>query len=121
MPNQFRVGDRVKCIEGGGGIAGVIAGQIYTIGGYEDDLVFVNENSGCFFERRFVAYNEAPIAPTENTTTFYTLVYKTRFASRRIMGFETEEEFNEKKRTVLDNGGTVFAEKKLKLTNVGAQ
>lgn len=118
MTNQFQVGDRVKCIEGGGGHAGVIAGQIYTIGGYEDDLVFVNENSGLFFEHRFVLYNEVTTV-NQTSTVFYTLVYKTRFASRRIMGFETEEEFNDKKRSVLANGGTVFAEKKLKLTNVG--
>lgn len=98
-------------------------GVIESIGGYYNRTYKVrvdgHPQAGSVDDEHIELLEEQPaVRPVPQSTTFYTLIYKTRHTTKRTMGFLTEQEFNEKKRTVLQQGGTVFGEKKLKLSNV---
>lgn len=125
MPNQFQVGDRVRCLANAAGQ--YTRGNIYTVRNASDYSVFTerddagNLHNGWAAENFELVTQEAPI-PDTTTVSFYTVVYKRDPAAiRQIYGFETERSFNEFKERAGRLGYIILAEKKLKLTNVGAQ
>jgi len=50
---KFKIGDKVRRIEAGGGCPPIKMGETYTVKGYTDDLVMVEEVGGQLFEHRF--------------------------------------------------------------------
>lgn len=133
MPHQFNVGDRVRFTDRTPNFwwfgpqtaytEGVVRqrrldGRYYEVGIIRGGVEDLGHQVQPGMMELIEAHVEAPPAPP---TTFYTLVYKTRNRTRKqIMGFEREEDFNQKKIDIIQSGGTVFASKKLKLSNIGA-
>lgn len=126
---MFEVGQRVRCIREMGNIRYGIRNKVYTVieapvgrqrpipgeSFYIEEANFISHVTA----RRFELVAPVQVEPVAESTTFYTLVYKSRgMASKKIMGFESEQNFEQKKAEVLRYGGEVLGTKKLKLSNV---